>query len=237
QPRPPMSDPTSENPTPIEASESPAPVRRKAGFFSRLFENKNVEEAEETLRQLEQADLEPAAADTEKRGWWWGRRKEAESEALPRVSWFQRLRDRLGRTRKSLLEQVKSILGGANKLDEETIEEIEDVLIQGDVAIPTTNKIIDRMKRAARSGDAKGDALFGVFKDAIHDILAYSAPGFDPVVAEGEPYVVMVAGVNGVGKTTTVAKMAARCTAAGLKTMLVAGDTFRAAAVEQLQIW
>jgi fused signal recognition particle receptor len=231
---------------PISSDEPQAPAapRRKAGFFTRLFENKNIEEAEETLRALEQQDLnlEPPSEEEEKKGAfsrWFGRRAKAEpgTEEPPRASWFQRLRDRLGLTRRSLLDQVKSILRLSGSLDADTIEDIEDVLIQGDVAIETTSKIIDRMKRAARSGEVKGEALFEVFKDSIHDILAYSAPGFDPVSTDGDPYVVMVTGVNGVGKTTTVAKMAARCTAAGLSTMLVAGDTFRAAAVEQLEIW
>ena len=109
-----MSDPTNDAPSAAETPEAPATPRRKAGFFSRLFETKNIEEAEETLRALEQADLEPAAAGEpeEKRGIsrWWGRRKDTEGEALPKVTWFQRLRDRLGR----LGFGARDVLGSAS---------------------------------------------------------------------------------------------------------------------------
>ncbi|MCB2154152.1 signal recognition particle-docking protein FtsY [bacterium] len=158
-----------------------------------------------------------------------------------KASWFKRLSSRLGKTRKGLYDRVRSVVGLSGKLDEETIEEIEAILIQSDVAVETTQKIIDRMRAAMRSRDKEGSkestVILDVFKEAIQDLIISGSTGFEPKRPEEGPYVVMIVGVNGVGKTTTIAKMAKRCTDVGLKTMLVAGDTFRAAAVEQLEEW
>ncbi len=214
---------------------------------------------DEASESLEVAETVPVALDTEKKPGvlkrWFGKKEtpaEGEIEvapepeaaheppAEPKKSWFRRLTERLGKTRQNLIDSVRAVLGMSGKLDEETIEEIEAILLQSDVAMPTTVKIIDRMKAELRKrGKEEGaELLLELFKDSIRDILANAAPGFEPKPpADGGPYVVMVVGVNGVGKTTTIAKMAKRCTDAGLKTMLVAGDTFRAAAVEQLEIW
>ena len=105
----------------------------------------------------------------------------------------------------------------------------------------TTHKIIGRMRMAMRSrekdGSKEATVILDVFKEAIQDLIIAGSTGFEPKRPEEGPYVVMIVGVNGVGKTTTIAKMAKRCTDAGLQTMLVAGDTVRAAAVEQLEEW
>jgi fused signal recognition particle receptor len=250
--------------TPGAADATP---RRRIGFFSRLFADRGIdadagqvlEEDEGALpRSMEDvpvldgdAALEPEAPS---RKGFFGRMFKRAGEgqpsdtpaqdkpaepAAPRVSWIKRLAARLGRTRENLLARVKSALGLSGKLDEDTIEEIEAILLQSDVAMETTAKIIERMRAEVRrrEKDVGPEVLLDVFKTAIRDPLENAAPGFQPRPKTDEPYVVMVVGVNGVGKTTTVAKMALRCTSAGLKTMLVAGDTFRAAAVEQLEIW
>jgi len=204
--------------------------RKKTGFFSRLFTLKHVEESgDEPAAEAPAPEAEPTIDEAS-----------APVEApAPKVSWMSRLRERLGRTRRSLMGSIRSIAGMSGRLDEETLEEIEAALIQGDVSMETTTKIVDRMRREARrrGEDLGAEGILSLFRDAVQDILVNAAPGFDPKSTNGQPYIVVVVGVNGVGKTTTIAKMAQRCTRAGLKTMLVAGDTFRAAAVEQLEVW
>ncbi len=259
-------DPNQPEPEPGD-SDAAQPARRKPGFFSRLFAATNTEVPQEPLAdEAEEAEVAEAAAEAAeaaaeaeepKRGVFgriFGKKKKDDSAAeapaeepqpepaaefRAKKSWFRRLRDRLAATRQGLIGNLRAVFGLSGKLDEETIEELEAALIQSDVAVETTQRIIERMKASIKRRDRKegGEVLFEVFREAIEDILVNSAPGFAPKTRESGPYVVMVVGVNGVGKTTTVAKMAKRCTDAGLKTMLVAGDTFRAAAVEQLEIW
>ncbi|MBX3730317.1 MAG: signal recognition particle-docking protein FtsY [Candidatus Sumerlaeia bacterium] len=233
------------------------PTKRKPGFFSRLF---TVTHTEAPAEPDAVGDDVPEASTPEPEepvkgpgvfGRIFGKKEKAPAEptepaasappedAPARKGWIQRLTEKLGKTRRGLVDSVRSILGMSGRLDEETIEELEAALLQGDVSAETTEKILRRMKAEAkgREGELDSAALLEVFRDSVRDILANSAPGFEPVPPGDGPYVVMVVGVNGVGKTTTIAKMAKRCTSAGLRTMLVAGDTFRAAAVEQLEIW
>jgi len=209
-----------------EVADAPLEDEKKEGYFKRLF-GKKKEEAEEEEQEAPPPEEEPVAAAAE------------EIEPLPKKSWFRRLMERLGQTRRSLIGNIRAVLGLSGKLDEETVEELEAVLIQSDVAVPTTQRIIERMKSRLKrgGGEESTEGLLELFKESVRDILENSAPGFEPKAPQEGPYVVMVVGVNGVGKTTTVAKMAKRCQDAGLNTMLVAGDTFRAAAVEQLEIW
>lgn len=217
--------------------------RKKHGFFSRLFEREGIDGlADNIAAAAEEAErakqLEAAASELMEK-----RRAEAAGEAAPdkpRASWFKRLAERLTRTRRSLLDNIRGIIGLSGKLDEETLEEIEAALVQNDVSVPTALKIIERMKAESkkRGAAAEGpDALLDVFKESVRDLLSNAAPGFDPTPPMKGPYVVMMVGVNGAGKTTTLAKMAKRTADAGLSTMMVAGDTFRAAAVEQLEVW
>jgi len=239
----------------MEENKEESKKKKRPGFFSRVFDITNAEDPE----NLEVQVTEPAPEEEKEKGFFsniFGKKSdeevaqqkavdEAAEAAAERAfggkkSFFQRLREKLSGTRKSLFESIRSILGFSGKLDEETIEEIEGILLQSDVSMETTMKIVEKMEAEADKldGDLSGDDFLNIFKSAIQDILENAAPGFEPVPpAEGEPYVVMMVGVNGVGKTTTVAKMAKRCTDAGLKTMLVAADTFRAAAVEQLEMW
>lgn len=203
-------------------AEEQAPEKDDGGFFGSLFKSKNKEEV------AQQQAIEKAAEAAAERAF--GGKK----------SFFKRLRERLRFTRTSLFEGIRAALGLSGKLDEETVEEIEAILLQSDVSMDTTLKIVNKMQKEAvkRGDDMTPEEMLQLFRDAVQDILEQAAPGFNPTPPRpGEPYVVMMIGVNGVGKTTTVAKMAKRCTDAGLRTMLVAGDTFRAAAVEQLELW
>lgn len=152
-------------------------------------------------------------------------------------TWFQRLRERLRRGSGSFLDAIRAAVGMSGKLDEETLEQIEEILIAADVGMETTMKIVDQLQRRAKEQKAEGaDAIMALLREILTEMLAGNVKAFAPSDPDN-PYVVMVVGVNGVGKTTTIGKMAKRCSDAGLKVMLVAGDTFRAAAIEQLEIW
>ena len=161
----------------------------------------------------------------------------AESEELPeprsKISFGQRMRSALSRTG----EGIGSLFLGTKVIDEALLEELETSLIMADVGIETTTKIIAELtKQLDRKSLKDGAAL----KDALHEILLNKL-----AASEGEinfdgcekPFVMFVVGVNGVGKTTTIGKLASRLKSQGKSVMLAAGDTFRAAAVEQLQVW
>ena len=161
----------------------------------------------------------------------------AEPEELPepqsKISFGQRMRSALSRTG----EGLGSLFLGTKVIDEALLEELETSLIMADVGIETTTKIIAELtKQLDRKSLKDGAAL----KDALHEILLKKL-----AVSEGEinfdgcekPFVMFVVGVNGVGKTTTIGKLASRLKRQGKSVMLAAGDTFRAAAVEQLQVW
>ena len=161
----------------------------------------------------------------------------AESEELPepqsKISFGQRMRSALSRTG----EGIGSLFLGTKVIDEALLEELETSLIMADVGIETTTKIIAELtKQLDRKSLKDGAAL----KDALYEILLNKL-----AASEGEinfdgcekPFVMFVVGVNGVGKTTTIGKLASRLKRQGKSVMLAAGDTFRAAAVEQLQVW
>jgi fused signal recognition particle receptor len=150
---------------------------------------------------------------------------------------FSRLKGVLARTRNSLTEGVASLVLGKKQIDAEVLEELETQLLLADVGADATQTIIkDLTGRVQRKQLADADALFAALREDMTAILAPCAVplAIDPARA---PFVILMVGVNGVGKTTTIGKLARRFQAQGLKVMLAAGDTFRAAAVEQLQEW
>jgi fused signal recognition particle receptor len=161
---------------------------------------------------------------------------EAAGEPAP-ASFFNRLKNRLSKTKTSVVQKVRSAICLSGKVDDELLEEVEAILIQADVGPQTTERIVQRMKVLAKAQNPQTpqDAI-EIFKEVIEEVICRRTRTFD-IDRDTRPYVVLVTGVNGTGKTTTVGKMAKRCTRAGLKCMLIAADTFRAAAIEQLQIW
>ncbi|CAN5295545.1 signal recognition particle-docking protein FtsY [soil metagenome] len=153
-------------------------------------------------------------------------------------NWFDKLKEKVKKGSGGFVTAVRSAVGLSGRLDDETTDRLEEILIGADVGMATAIKIVDRMKQRARDEGTEGvDAIMALFKDELKRVFEGNIKPFAPKPATDGPYVVMVVGVNGVGKTTTIGKMAKRCHDAGLKTMLVAGDTFRAAAIEQLEIW
>jgi fused signal recognition particle receptor len=150
---------------------------------------------------------------------------------------FQRLRSGLARTRAQFGAGLSSLLRGRKAIDEELLEELETLLLTADVGVEATSRIIgDLTARAKRRELGDADALLRVLREQLLAILrSAEAPVRGP--AEGRPQVILMVGVNGAGKTTTIGKLAKRLQDEGQRVMLAAGDTFRAAAVEQLQAW
>lgn len=147
----------------------------------------------------------------------------------------------LEKTKQGLFDKLKRAVAGRSKIDDDFLDNLEEVFITSDVGVETTLKIIDRLqKRAARDKYVSTSELNTLLRDEITEMLAGNnnadTPDFS-VPSDKKPYVIMVVGVNGVGKTTTIGKLAYQFKKAGNKVVLGAADTFRAAAIEQLQIW
>lgn len=147
----------------------------------------------------------------------------------------------LEKTKQGLFSKLARTVAGRSRIDEEMLDELEEILITSDVGVDTTVKIIERIEeRAARDKYMNAAELQNILRDEIARLLEESEGGresFGIELREGEPYVLMVVGVNGVGKTTTIGKLAAQLVRAGKKVYIGAADTFRAAAIDQLQVW
>lgn len=147
----------------------------------------------------------------------------------------------LEKTKESVLGKISRALVGKSKVDDEVLDNLEDVLISSDVGVDTTLKIIKRIEeRVARDKYVSTDELNGILRSEIEALLTESGTidgdSFELPTAS-KPYVIMVVGVNGVGKTTTIGKLAYQFKAAGHKVVIGAADTFRAAAIAQLSVW
>jgi fused signal recognition particle receptor len=158
-----------------------------------------------------------------------------EEAPAAKKGWFSRLKDRLSSTREKITGRLEKVLASSRSIDDTVLEELEEILFTSDLGVPTTLALLDRIKtKVARKELKDADALKGALRDALIEML--DVPQKD-LVPDLPPRVILVVGVNGVGKTTTIAKLARTFTKRGQKVMLAAGDTFRAAAVEQLKIW
>jgi len=211
---------------------------KKGGFFSRIFRrDKSAETGPITPRQEAQDHPEVSLAEADVHAPY----EEQEAGGLrgdtDEIAEKVRLKDGLKKTRSGFIRSRDQMLLGKKQLDEETVARLEEVLVTADIGVKTSYQLLesvtDRIKRRELHDPRM---VMRHLRDVIIDMLGeVEAPlriGYG-----GEPFVVMVVGVNGSGKTTTIAKMAARYKSAGRKVLLVAADTFRAAAVEQLSIW
>lgn len=154
-------------------------------------------------------------------------------------SFFSSLATKLSRTKESIGSGIADLFVGRS-IDDELYEDLETQLLVADVGMDTTQNIIEHLTQSTKRSTLKdGDALLGELKTYMGHLLTNIEAPLNPVVPEGEagPFVILMVGVNGVGKTTTIGKMAKQFQQDGKKVMLAAGDTFRAAAVEQLQVW
>jgi len=191
-------------------------VEEKKGFFKGLYE------------KIAGADAPPSPSGSSV--------DNQDPEQTPQVGFFERLKKGLSKTHESLVGRIDTLLLGKKRIDADTLEELEEILITADMGVKTTVELIRTMEQRLRRNELQdGAALKKALKEEILTRLTQQTVALD--INSASPYVIMVIGVNGVGKTTTIGKLAAKFKAEGKKVMLAAGDTFRAAAAEQLQIW
>ena len=151
------------------------------------------------------------------------------------MGWFSKLKDGLGKTRKKVEKSLTSLLGRTS-VDEKSLQEVEDALIGADLGPAVAAQLAERIRKHKFEGEITSEALASALSDGLAKMLDPVAKPLEPKKGN-KPHIVLLVGVNGSGKTTTAAKLANRWQRAGKKVVLVAGDTFRAAAIEQLEIW
>lgn len=155
---------------------------------------------------------------------------------------FNKLKDGLSKTRTSLSKNILGLLGGGRKIDQKLLDEIEEALILADIGVKTTAKVIERLKvRVKQDKLEQSEQIYATLKEEIYNLLTTSpSADNDKIYAtdpKDAPHTILVIGVNGVGKTTTIGKLAYNYKQAGKEVIIGAADTFRAAANEQLEIW
>ena len=185
-------------------------------LFNRKTENL-LEEQQSKVEESATESLEPEAASEEQRGW------------------FSRLKTGLAKTRNTIIGQISGLLRVGRTIDEELMEEIEEILIQADVGVNTTLELMDNVREVVRAKGLKdASELEEILKQEMLNVLGEDA---SINVDGGQPHTILVLGINGAGKTTTIGKLAHRFRSEGKRVFVAAGDTFRAAAVDQLAIW
>ncbi|HEY8495308.1 MAG TPA: signal recognition particle-docking protein FtsY, partial [Myxococcota bacterium] len=142
------------------------------------------------------------------------------------------------KTRESLVHRIRNVFQQAVVIDDDLWEEAEAILLQADVGVPTTEELLRRLREAVQLGEAHtGEELFEILKEEMEAVIAEGVDFERPLLQPDQLNAVLVVGVNGVGKTTTIAKLGAYWRDQGHRVLLAAGDTFRAAAIDQLKIW
>ncbi|MDB9565786.1 signal recognition particle-docking protein FtsY [Providencia rettgeri] len=207
-------------------AEEQAERERQAAEAARLAEEQAAEDARIAE---EEAEAERLRLEEEKNN------LPTEQEKPKKEGFFARLKKGLLKTRQNLGSGFFGLFSG-KKIDDDLFEELEEQLLIADVGVDTTRKIIDNLTAHASRKELKdAEALYGKLREEMSDILAKVDKPL--VIEDKKPYVILMVGVNGVGKTTTIGKLARQYQSEGKSVMLAAGDTFRAAAVEQLQVW
>ncbi|MEX9938902.1 signal recognition particle-docking protein FtsY [Providencia rettgeri] len=213
-------------------AEEQAEREHQAAEAARLAEEQAERErqaAEEARIAEEEAEAERLRLEEEKNN------SPTEQEKPKKEGFFARLKKGLLKTRQNLGSGFFGLFSG-KKIDDDLFEELEEQLLIADVGVDTTRKIIDNLTAHASRKELKdAEALYGKLREEMSDILAKVDKPL--VIEDKKPYVILMVGVNGVGKTTTIGKLARQYQSEGKSVMLAAGDTFRAAAVEQLQVW
>lgn len=205
---------------------APPPVEAEAGEM----EAKEPAIEEIDAAKIEETPTEPAPV----------RQPPKEKEALKEapVSLFKRLAEKLSKTREAFTYQLDSLFLGKKVIDAELFDDLEELLITADLGVNTTRELLDQARRrVSRKELSDPESLKQAIKQQIKLFIADYQKAAEMVMPESGPFVIMVVGVNGVGKTTTIGKIAHKFIKSGQSVMLVAGDTFRAAAVSQLKIW
>lgn len=150
------------------------------------------------------------------------------------MGFFNKIKEGLKKTRDAVVGQIDSMLKSFTKIDDELFEELEELLVMGDVGVPTAEKICEELKKKVKKEGIKNpNEIHRLLEETVADMLR----GGEELDISTTPSIILVIGVNGVGKTTTIGKLANNLTKQGKNVILAAGDTFRAAAIEQLEIW
>lgn len=150
------------------------------------------------------------------------------------MGFFDKLKEKLTKTKQTIVEKIEAVIPAGKKIDEATIDEIEEILISSDVGVKATEEITALLKKKVKEGALKEYAdLKNLLKEELINLLTNDIS----LNLKAHPSVILVVGVNGVGKTTTIGKLGARFAAEGKSVVFAAADTFRAAAIEQLEIW
>lgn len=186
-------------------------------------DNKDTENLENTANEVENV----ISDETET--------SEEQDELKPKKGFFAKLKEGLGKTRQNILGSVDSVLGAFTKIDDELFEELEEALIMADIGVQTTMDIIETLKKRVKKENIK-DPL-EIKRMLCEEISGILLEGTEDEKELESPTVLLVIGVNGVGKTTTIGKLASIYKNEGKKVLLAAADTFRAAAIDQLMIW
>ncbi|MBD3669068.1 MAG: signal recognition particle-docking protein FtsY [Kangiella sp.] len=189
----------------------------------------DIEEAYEHQVQQEEQIESSAPTLTEQN------QQNPDIEPTEKKGFFSRLKAGLSRTRGQLADSLANLVLGSKEIDDDLLEDIETQLLMADVGVSATRKIIDDLtEKAARKELKDPQALMERLRELLSEIIE---PCSKPLELTHKPFVILMVGVNGVGKTTTIGKLAKKFQSEGKSVMLAAGDTFRAAAVEQLQVW
>ncbi|MCW8125490.1 signal recognition particle-docking protein FtsY [Microbulbifer halophilus] len=217
-------------PDEAESEQSPATEERVAGVAEETPAAPETGGAPVDSGSGAAAEAEPEpAAESEK--------LVEKAPAEKKGGFFARIRRGLSRTSGQFAEGMGNLFLGAKEIDEDLLEELETQLLMADVGVEATTEIVDRLtERVSRRELADGDALYRALQEELADLLDKVEEPLE-IDSGRKPFVILVVGVNGVGKTTTIGKLAHRLMGEGKSVMLAAGDTFRAAAVEQLQVW
>ena len=212
-----------------EVVEEPKAAEEEEEKVEEVVEEPKAEEVEEKVEEVVE---EPKAEETE---------EEVEDKSKIKTDDdSESLKKGLEKTKKSFFSKLKSAVLGKSKIDDDVLDDLEEVLITSDVGVETTVKIIERIEeRVSKDKYTSINELNNILKEEIVNILAENSSDLDAfdVSEDTVPYVILVVGVNGVGKTTTIGKLAAQFKEGGLKVLIGAADTFRAAAVDQIQMW
>lgn len=219
--------------TALDASLETEEVKEEQEAVENKVEEETIEEKEESTEEAE--DVEQVEESTEEVKEEQLTEEIVEEPKEAKVSLFERLKQGLSKAKQGITDRVDQVLKSYTKVDDELIEEIEEILITADVGVETTMDIIDKLTDAIKTKkitdpqDVKGE-----LKLIIEEILTNDNSTLD---VSHLPSIIVMVGVNGVGKTTTIGKLAARYKKEGKKVLIAAGDTFRAAAIDQLEVW
>lgn len=215
------------------AAESEAKIEEDTIAASEAPGEKEVEEEEAAEEVASESEVtgEEAPAEEDKP------KEDASEEAEEKVGWFKRLKQGLEKTRDDMNYKINDILGNYVKIDDEMMEDLEDLLISSDMGMETTMTLIDRLKETIREKQIQDPKeVKGLLAEEIRAILE-GDPERNRLHVEPSPAIILIVGVNGVGKTTTIGKLAYRFKREGKSVLIAAADTFRAAAIEQIETW